>query len=319
MADMLIPNTLVIELAGGPWCWSRCCRTWPRHVEQIKGAGPGGRVRQCRVPSGDSGHGPDRRRRPWRHGRRVQHQSRGHRRVEPTEPAGRVLEVAVRPRRGRHGAARTNSGNSRSSSCSWTGISLNGQYTASGEGVIAGMEHVDAITRGEPPRSPDRMISVKGGGPTNDPACFPSRSSRCSLVSTAATADQEFMVIEVNGKATGTIEIQLLPDVAPEACRPNQALTNKALITTSRSIKVIEGFMAPDRRRGIRHQGGLCPGKAEDGGSTLADLPAGSRIPFRRGTVGMAAPRIRTAPIRSSSSRSSPRRSSTDNIPWWAR
>ena len=37
---------------------------------------------------------------------------------------------------------------------------LNGQYTVYGR-VISGMEHVDAIARGEPPASPDRMISVK--------------------------------------------------------------------------------------------------------------------------------------------------------------
>ena len=37
---------------------------------------------------------------------------------------------------------------------------LNGQYTVYGR-VISGMEHVDAITRGEPPATPDRMISVK--------------------------------------------------------------------------------------------------------------------------------------------------------------
>ncbi len=37
---------------------------------------------------------------------------------------------------------------------------LNNNYTVYGR-VIAGMEHVDAITRGEPPKSPDRMISVK--------------------------------------------------------------------------------------------------------------------------------------------------------------
>ncbi len=37
---------------------------------------------------------------------------------------------------------------------------LNGQYTVYGR-VIEGMEHVDAITRGEPPATPDRMISVK--------------------------------------------------------------------------------------------------------------------------------------------------------------
>lgn len=37
---------------------------------------------------------------------------------------------------------------------------LNRQYTVYGR-VISGMEHVDAITRGEPPASPDRMVSMK--------------------------------------------------------------------------------------------------------------------------------------------------------------
>lgn len=37
---------------------------------------------------------------------------------------------------------------------------LNGQYTVYGR-VVSGMEHVDAIQKGEPPASPDRMISVK--------------------------------------------------------------------------------------------------------------------------------------------------------------
>ena len=37
---------------------------------------------------------------------------------------------------------------------------LNRQYTVYGR-VISGMEHVDAIVRGEPPAQPDTMISVK--------------------------------------------------------------------------------------------------------------------------------------------------------------
>jgi len=37
---------------------------------------------------------------------------------------------------------------------------LNGQYTVYGR-VIAGMAHVDKITRGEPPANPDRMITVR--------------------------------------------------------------------------------------------------------------------------------------------------------------
>lgn len=37
---------------------------------------------------------------------------------------------------------------------------LNGQYTVYGQ-VISGMEFVDKITRGEPPATPDRMITVR--------------------------------------------------------------------------------------------------------------------------------------------------------------
>ncbi|MCH2166953.1 MAG: peptidylprolyl isomerase [Oceanicola sp.] len=37
---------------------------------------------------------------------------------------------------------------------------LNGQYTVYGR-VIDGMEHVDAIVRGEPPAAPDMMITMK--------------------------------------------------------------------------------------------------------------------------------------------------------------
>lgn len=37
---------------------------------------------------------------------------------------------------------------------------LNGQYTVYGQ-VVEGMVHVDAITKGEPPAEPDRIISMK--------------------------------------------------------------------------------------------------------------------------------------------------------------
>jgi cyclophilin family peptidyl-prolyl cis-trans isomerase len=37
---------------------------------------------------------------------------------------------------------------------------LNRQYTVYGR-VISGMDHVDALTRGEPPANPDRMITVR--------------------------------------------------------------------------------------------------------------------------------------------------------------
>jgi peptidylprolyl isomerase len=65
--------------------------------------------------------------------------------------------------RGTLGAARSSNPNSANSQffINFTDNHfLNGQYTVYGR-VIAGMEHVDAITRGEPPANPDRMLSVK--------------------------------------------------------------------------------------------------------------------------------------------------------------
>ena len=65
--------------------------------------------------------------------------------------------------RGALGAARSqnpNSANSQFFIMFKDGHFLNGQYTVYGN-VISGMDHVDAITKGEPPANPDRMISVK--------------------------------------------------------------------------------------------------------------------------------------------------------------
>lgn len=65
--------------------------------------------------------------------------------------------------RGSIGAARSASPNSANSQF-FINFSdnafLNGQYTVYGQ-VTSGMEHVDAIVRGEPPASPDRMIKVR--------------------------------------------------------------------------------------------------------------------------------------------------------------
>jgi len=65
--------------------------------------------------------------------------------------------------RGTIGAARSTSPNSANSQFFFNfkdnGF-LNGQYTVYGR-VISGMEHVDAIARGEPPANPDRMIRVR--------------------------------------------------------------------------------------------------------------------------------------------------------------
>ena len=65
--------------------------------------------------------------------------------------------------RGTCGMARTNDPHSADSQFFIMfdeGSFLNGQYTVWGE-VVEGMEHVDAITRGEPPRVPDTILSMR--------------------------------------------------------------------------------------------------------------------------------------------------------------
>ncbi len=65
--------------------------------------------------------------------------------------------------RGTIGAARSadpNSANSQWFICFDDCSFLNGQYTVWGQ-VIDGMDHVDAITRGEPPKNPDKIIKLQ--------------------------------------------------------------------------------------------------------------------------------------------------------------
>ena len=65
--------------------------------------------------------------------------------------------------RGTVGMARAqdpNSGDSQFFICFGDATFLNGQYTVWGQ-VTDGMEHVDAITRGEPPANPDKIVSLR--------------------------------------------------------------------------------------------------------------------------------------------------------------
>lgn len=54
---------------------------------------------------------------------------------------------------------------------------LTGKYTAWGQ-VVSGMEHVDALKRGEPPRSPDQTVKayIQADGAPAEPAGKPARS-----------------------------------------------------------------------------------------------------------------------------------------------
>jgi peptidylprolyl isomerase len=74
--------------------------------------------------------------------------------------------------RGTIGMARTsdpNSANSQFFICFDDCSFLNGQYTIWGQ-VIEGMDFVDKIKRGEPPRNPDKMIKVTVGEAPNSSA-----------------------------------------------------------------------------------------------------------------------------------------------------
>ncbi len=57
-------------------------------------------------------------------------------------------------------AANVDSADSQFFICFKAAYFLDGQYTAWGQ-VVSGMEHVDKITRGEPPANPDKIISMK--------------------------------------------------------------------------------------------------------------------------------------------------------------
>ena len=65
--------------------------------------------------------------------------------------------------RGTCSMARTsdpNSANSQFFICFADATFLNNQYTVWGE-VVSGMEHVDALPKGEPPRSPGKIVSMR--------------------------------------------------------------------------------------------------------------------------------------------------------------
>jgi peptidylprolyl isomerase len=83
-----------------------------------------------------------------------------------TGGSGRKLEAelsAEKHSRGTVSMARSsdpNSGDSQFFICFAEAPWLDRQYTIWGE-VVDGMDHVDAIERGEPPRSPDRIVSMR--------------------------------------------------------------------------------------------------------------------------------------------------------------
>ncbi|MFU8863964.1 MAG: peptidylprolyl isomerase [Rhodobacterales bacterium] len=155
-------NTILIELKGGTVTIELLPDVAPKHCERMKELARAGAydnvcfhrvIEGFMAQTGDVEHGD------MEDGFDIRRTGTGSSDL-PDVPA----EFSRLPHdRGTLGAARSQNPNSANSQFFINfkeNSFLNGQYTVYGR-VIDGMEHVDAIARGEPPASPDRMISVK--------------------------------------------------------------------------------------------------------------------------------------------------------------
>jgi len=163
MADITDPeNTILMELKGGTVTIQLLPDVAPKHVERMKELARAGHydnvafhrvIEGFMAQTGDVQHGD------MEDGFNLRMAGTGGSDL-PDLPA----EFSKIPHaRGSLGAARSSNPNSANSQFFINfkdNDFLNGQYTVYGQ-VVEGMEHVDAITRGEPPAEPDRMISVK--------------------------------------------------------------------------------------------------------------------------------------------------------------
>ncbi|HVH04033.1 MAG TPA: peptidylprolyl isomerase [Amaricoccus sp.] len=99
---------------------------------------------------------------------------------------------------------------------------------------------------------------------------------------------ENVLVIDVDGSHQGTIEIELLPDAAPQHVARIKELARAGAYDGVVFHRVIDGFMAQTGDVAYGKKGGDL-GRAGTGGSDKPDLPAEfSTQPFEKGTVGMA-------------------------------
>ncbi len=163
MADITDPeNTILMQLAGGTVTIQLLPDVAPQHVARMKEltrAGAYDNVAFHRVIEGFMAQTGD-----VANGNMENNFNLGRAGTGGSDMPDVPAEFSKVPHaRGSIGAARSanpNSANSQFFINFGDNDFLNGQYTVYGQ-VIEGMEHVDAITRGEPPANPDRMISMK--------------------------------------------------------------------------------------------------------------------------------------------------------------
>ncbi len=163
MAEITDPeNTILMELAGGTVTIDLLPDVAPKHVERMKELARSGKydnVAFHRVIDGFMAQTGD-----VEHGNMENNFSLNRAGTGGSDLGNVPAEFSKIPHaRGSIGAARSanpDSANSQFFINFKDNDFLNGQYTVYGQ-VSSGMEHVDAITRGEPPASPDRIISMK--------------------------------------------------------------------------------------------------------------------------------------------------------------
>jgi peptidylprolyl isomerase len=99
----------------------------------------------------------------------------------------------------------------------------------------------------------------------------------------------DVLVIEVAGEANGTVEIELLPEVAPQHVERIKTLAREGAYDGVAFHRVIDGFMAQTGDVEFGTAEAFGQGRAGTGGSSYGDLPAEfSDVPFEAGAVGMA-------------------------------
>ena len=163
MADIKDPeNTILMELKGGTVVIELLADVAPKHTARMKElarAGAYDNVCFHRVIDGFMAQTGD-----VQHGDMEDGFNLGRAGTGGSDQPDLPAEFSKLPHaRGSIGAARSSNPNSANSQFFINfkdNDFLNGQYTVYGR-VISGMEHVDAIAKGEPPANPDRMISVK--------------------------------------------------------------------------------------------------------------------------------------------------------------
>lgn len=109
-----------------------------------------------------------------------------------------------------------------------------------------------------------------------------------SLSSLAYAAGGENLVLTLKD---GDVTIRLRPDLAPKHVAQIEKLTKEGAYDNVVFHRVIPGFMAQtgDVKFGKKGGAEFNIRRAGMGGSQYADLPAEfSKVPFKRGTVGMA-------------------------------